>query len=42
MESHGEQIHFVKRVVLPSGTTIKVVYFKETPLPHPVTEPVAN
>ena len=24
MESHGEQTHFVKRVVLPSGKTIEV------------------
>jgi hypothetical protein len=35
MESNGEQIHFVKRVVLPSGKTIEVVYFKETDLPQP-------
>jgi hypothetical protein len=42
MESHGEQTYFVKRIVLPSGKTIEVVYFKETPLRHPVTEPVAN
>jgi hypothetical protein len=42
MESHGEQTHFVKRVVLPSGKTIEVVYFKEVDLPHPVTEPVAD
>jgi hypothetical protein len=35
MDSHGEQTHFVKRVVLPSGKTIEVVYFKETDLPHP-------
>src|SRR5918994_2187378 len=26
MESHDEQIHYVKRVVLPSGKTIEVVY----------------
>jgi hypothetical protein len=30
MESHGEQTHFVKRVVLPSGKTIEVVYFSES------------
>ena len=30
MESHDEQTHYVKRVVLPSGKTIEVVYFKET------------
>jgi hypothetical protein len=35
MESHGEQTHFVKRVVLPSGKTIEVVYFKETDQPQP-------
>jgi hypothetical protein len=39
MESHGEQTHFVKRVVLPSGKTIEVVYFKERDLPQPATEP---
>jgi hypothetical protein len=38
MESHGEQTHFVKRVVLPSGKTIEVVYFKETDLPQPAVE----
>jgi hypothetical protein len=36
MDSHGEQTHFVKRVVLPSGKTIEVVYFKEADLPEPV------
>ena len=35
MEGHGEQTHFVKRVVLPSGKTIEVVYFKEAGLPPP-------
>ena len=50
MESHGEQAHYTKRVVLPSGKTIEVVYFKdgETPRPdqlepqapvHPPAEP---
>ncbi|MGH2763323.1 MAG: hypothetical protein ACRDL4_08460 [Thermoleophilaceae bacterium] len=38
MESHGEQTHFVKRVVLPSGKTIEVVYFKEAGRPQPVAE----
>jgi hypothetical protein len=38
MESHGEQTHFVKRVVLPSGKTIEVVYFKETDQPQPAAE----
>jgi hypothetical protein len=28
-EAHEEQAHFVKRVVLPSGKTIEVVYFQE-------------
>ena len=35
MESNGEQTHFVKRVVLPSGKTIEVVYFKEGDAPEP-------
>jgi hypothetical protein len=39
MESHGEQTHFVKRVVLPSGKTIEVVYFKETDPSQPAVEP---
>ena len=42
MESHGEQTHFVKRVVLPSGKTIEVVYFKEADLPQPATEPLID
>ncbi len=29
MDAHEEQTHFVKRVVLPSGKTIEVVYFKD-------------
>jgi hypothetical protein len=29
MDSHGEQTHYVKRVLLPSGKTIEVVYFRE-------------
>jgi hypothetical protein len=40
MEGHGEQTHFVKRVVLPSGKTIEVVYFKEPGQAQaPATEP---
>jgi hypothetical protein len=39
MESNGEQTHFVKRVVLPSGKTIEVVYFKEADLPQQPVEP---
>jgi hypothetical protein len=38
MESHGEQTHFVKRVVLPSGKTIEVVYFKEADQPQPAQQ----
>jgi hypothetical protein len=43
MESHGEQTHFVKRVVLPSGKTIEVVYFREAEahLPEPAALPLA-
>jgi hypothetical protein len=29
MESQGENTHYVKRVVLPSGKTIEVVYFRQ-------------
>jgi hypothetical protein len=43
MDSHDEQTHFVKRVVLPSGKTIEVVYFKEgaeqPARTHPPAEP---
>ena len=44
MEGHEEQTHFVKRVVLPSGKTIEVVYFTdaletETEAPAPRAEP---
>jgi hypothetical protein len=42
MESHGEQTHFVKRVVLPSGKTIEVVYFKETDVPQPPVDPAVE
>ena len=38
MESHDEQTHYVKRVVLPSGKTIEVVYFRETGQPLASTE----
>jgi hypothetical protein len=39
MESNGEKTHYVKRVVLPSGKTIEVVYFKENdPPPAPVED----
>jgi hypothetical protein len=46
MEDQGENTHFVKRVVLPSGKTIEVVYFRngeDVPAPdteqHPPPEP---
>lgn len=44
MDHHDEQTHFVKRVVLPSGKTIEVVYFKATDAgeatpSHPPAEP---
>ena len=50
MESHGEQTHFTKRVTLPSGKTIEVVYFAEDGQPpggpqaptHPRAEPVQD
>ena len=38
MESHDEQTHYVKRVVLPSGKTIEVVYFRESDPPLPGAE----
>ena len=39
MDGHEGQTHYVKRVVLPSGKTIEVVYFKETDEPsHPTPE----
>jgi hypothetical protein len=34
MESHGEQAHYTKRVVLPSGKTIEVVYFTDVDDPR--------
>jgi hypothetical protein len=42
MEGNGEQTHFVKRVVLPSGKTIEVVYFKEADLPQAAAEQPAE
>jgi hypothetical protein len=41
MEGHEEQTHHVKRVVLPSGKTIEVVYFKQ-PAQQPAPEPAAE
>ena len=29
MDGNGEQTHYVKRVLLPSGKTIEVVYFRD-------------
>jgi hypothetical protein len=39
MESHDDQAH-VKRVVLPSGRTIEVVYFSDAELPNDAHAPV--
>jgi hypothetical protein len=30
VEGNGEQTHYVKRVLLPSGKTIEVVYFRDS------------
>ena len=40
MEGHEEQTHYVKRVVLPSGKTIEVVYFADAL--DPAAEPVPH
>ena len=49
MESNGEQTHFTKRVTLPSGKTIEVVYFRESvpvdavqDIPRPADAPPAE
>ena len=42
MESHGEQTHFTKRVTLPSGKTIEVVYFADEGQPEAPAHPVAE
>ena len=47
MDAHEEQTHFVKRVVLPSGKTIEVVYFKDVeeaaePSPEPPAAEVTD
>ncbi len=43
MEAHEGHTHYVKRVVLPSGKTIEVVYFKDLETPAaghgPAVEP---
>jgi hypothetical protein len=42
MERHEDQTHHVKRVVLPSGKTIEVVYFKEADDRQPGRRPVES
>jgi hypothetical protein len=46
MESNGERTHFTKRVTLPSGKTIEVVYFAEeaadSQAARPAAEPVQD
>jgi hypothetical protein len=47
MDHPDDQTHFVKRVVLPSGKTIEVVYFKEADTEqdahsHPPAEPTQD
>jgi hypothetical protein len=39
MDGHSEQTHYVKRVPLPNGKTIEVVYFKESDPALPLAEP---
>jgi hypothetical protein len=53
VEGNGEQTHYVKRVLLPSGKTIEVVYFRgdapvedavpaHAPAPSPTDNPPAE
>jgi hypothetical protein len=53
VEGNGEQTHYVKRVLLPSGKTIEVVYFRgdapvedavraPSPAPSPTDNPPAE
>jgi hypothetical protein len=51
VDGNGEQTHYVKRVLLPSGKTIEVVYFREggpvedavpAPAPRPTDDPPAE
>jgi hypothetical protein len=42
MESNGEQTHFTKRVTLPSGKTIEVVYFGDEGQPEAPAHPAAE
>jgi hypothetical protein len=40
VDGNGEQTHYVKRVLLPSGKTIEVVYFRDSvPVEGPVQAP---
>lgn len=38
MSIHEDNPHHVRRVVLPSGKTIEVVYFEDVPVPAPAAE----
>jgi hypothetical protein len=48
VDGNGEQTHYVKRVLLPSGKTIEVVYFRDNgpgeraPEPRPTEGPPAE
>jgi hypothetical protein len=41
MNDHSDSRHYVRRVVLPSGKTIEVVYFEEHPAVAGTAAPVA-
>jgi hypothetical protein len=38
VDGNGEQTHYVKRVLLPSGKTIEVVYFRDSALAEGVVQ----
>jgi hypothetical protein len=40
MSAQPDHRHYVRRVVLPSGKTIEVVYFESAPLPRIPVEPL--
>lgn len=42
MQDHPDSRHYVRRVVLPSGKTIEVVYFEEHPAVTGTAAPVAT
>ena len=43
VDGNGEQTHYVKRVLLPSGKTIEVVYFRDSgPLEEALQAPPAT